>query len=228
MHYRLGVFVYRRLFRSLDFVLHKREPSNWVKGAVSSSSSIDGFDGRPAQGTGRQIDALLSSLDRLMKREKDAADRFLEKALVLEKHLARSPANSTMQSLRGVCTSDVTLFHSSNREGEPFYLKCLSIADGFLSLLPQLHWLIFLRLEKCGAGANRFVIDDVRLCHQLSPTPRVARPTSRLRLKSVIARVIIAVFFHHGWQRGCAVTQLELCQHYPLSKSAIEITKPGV
>jgi len=88
MHYRLGVFVYRRLFRSLDFVLHKREPSNWVKGTVSSTWSIDGFDGQPAQGTEQQIDALLSSLDVLMKREKDAADRFLEKALVLEKHLA--------------------------------------------------------------------------------------------------------------------------------------------
>jgi hypothetical protein len=88
MHYRLAVFVYRRLFRSLDFVLHKREPSNWVKGTSSSGWYIDGFDGQPAQGTEQQIDALLSSLDVLMKNEKDTAERILEKARALETHLA--------------------------------------------------------------------------------------------------------------------------------------------
>lgn len=88
MHYRLGVFVYRRLFRSTDFVLYKREPSNWVKGSVSSGWGIDGFDGQSAQGTEQQIDALLSSLDVLMKRERDTAERLLEKARTLEKHLA--------------------------------------------------------------------------------------------------------------------------------------------
>jgi len=88
MHYRLGVFVYRRLFRSTDLVLYKREPSNWVRGTASSGWYIEGFDGQSAQGTEQQIDALLALLDVLMKREKGTADQMLEKASALEKHLA--------------------------------------------------------------------------------------------------------------------------------------------
>src|SRR5260370_2741042 len=84
-HFHLGVFIYLRLFRSTDFVLFKREPSNWVRGTPSSQWSVDGFEGTTAQGTEQQIDALLSLLDGLMNREKDTADRILEKARALEK-----------------------------------------------------------------------------------------------------------------------------------------------
>ncbi len=95
MHFRFAVFIYRRLFRSHDFVLYKREPSNWVRGTPSSQWSIDGFEGTSAQGTEEQIDALLSFLDSLMVREKDTASRLLEKSRTLEKQLALVTAQLT-------------------------------------------------------------------------------------------------------------------------------------
>jgi hypothetical protein len=95
MHFRFAVFIYRRLFRSHDFVLYKREPSNWVRGTPSSQWSIDGFEGTSAQGTEEQIDALLSFLDSLLAREKDTASRLLEKSSTLEKQLALVTAQLT-------------------------------------------------------------------------------------------------------------------------------------
>ena len=88
MHYRLGVFIYRRLFGNLDSFLFKCEPSNWIKGQPSSGWSIEGFDGRPAGGTEQQMDAMLSLLDRLMEREKATADRLRENADVLKQNLS--------------------------------------------------------------------------------------------------------------------------------------------
>jgi hypothetical protein len=76
MQYRLGVFVYRRLFRSVEFALFKRTLNpGWV---------LEGFDGTSAAGTEQELDAVLSLLDDLLETEKSAADRLLRDARVLE------------------------------------------------------------------------------------------------------------------------------------------------
>ena len=76
MHCRLGVFIYRRLFRNWNFGLLKyNQNPGWV---------LDGFGGSSARGTEQQIDALLSLMDRLMERERSTADRLLREASILE------------------------------------------------------------------------------------------------------------------------------------------------
>jgi hypothetical protein len=79
MQYRLAVFVYRRLFQSLDRALSKRNPNP----GGAETWSIEGFDGTAAQGSERQIDTVLSELDRLIEREKSTADRLRADALAL-------------------------------------------------------------------------------------------------------------------------------------------------
>jgi hypothetical protein len=80
MQYRLGIFVYRRLFRNLDYALFKDcQNLKW---------SILGFDGTSAEGTEQQMDAVLSLLDRLMEEEKNTADRLLKDARALEQNLS--------------------------------------------------------------------------------------------------------------------------------------------
>lgn len=83
-HYHLGVFIYRRLFHSLDRALFKRNqnpmgPASWI---------IEGVDGASALGSEQQIDAVLAVLDILMEREKSTADRLRENARALEKEFA--------------------------------------------------------------------------------------------------------------------------------------------
>jgi hypothetical protein len=80
MHFRLGVFVYRRLFHNVELALHKRNQNpGWV---------VEGFDGTPAAGTEQEMDTVISGLDRLIEREKGAADRLLRNARVLEQDLS--------------------------------------------------------------------------------------------------------------------------------------------
>lgn len=68
MQYRLAIFVYRRLFRNLDYTLFKDYQNlKW---------SIQGFDGTPAEGTEQQMNAVLSLLDRLMEKEKSTLTGF--------------------------------------------------------------------------------------------------------------------------------------------------------
>jgi hypothetical protein len=95
MHYRLGVFVYRRLFRSTDFALHLLEPTDWIRDTPSSGWRIEGFDGQPAQGTKQEMLALLALLDSLSTKEKDTAKRLLEGSRELEKRLASVNAQLT-------------------------------------------------------------------------------------------------------------------------------------
>lgn len=94
MHYRLGVFIYRRLCHSLDFALSKRYQNPlWV---------LEGFDGTPASGTEQELDALLSYLDSLMLRERSTADRLLRNARALEQNLTslRSEINYAVAARR--------------------------------------------------------------------------------------------------------------------------------
>ena len=72
MHFRLAVFVYRRLFRSLDRALSKRNPNP----AGAGLWMIEGFDGTSAQGSEQQMDTVLRKLDELVEREKGTADRL--------------------------------------------------------------------------------------------------------------------------------------------------------
>jgi hypothetical protein len=79
MPYRLGVFIYRRLFRTLEMALFKRNQNpGWV---------LEGFEGNPAAATEQELDSLLVYLDGLMARERSTADRLLRNARVLEQGL---------------------------------------------------------------------------------------------------------------------------------------------
>jgi hypothetical protein len=80
-HYKLGLFVYRRLFRFAEhsLLLHARNPpTQWV---------IEGFLGTSAEGTEQQLRALVSVLDDLVAREKNTAEQLQEKAHLLEERL---------------------------------------------------------------------------------------------------------------------------------------------
>jgi hypothetical protein len=80
-HYKLGLFVYRRLLRFSEhsLLIHPRNPPNqWV---------IEGFLGTSAEGTEEQSRALVSVLDDLVAREKNTAEQLQAKARFLEEHL---------------------------------------------------------------------------------------------------------------------------------------------
>ena len=80
-HYKLGLFVYRRLFRFAEhsLLLHARNPPNqWV---------IEGFLGTSAEGTEQQLRALVSVLDDLVASEKNTAEQLQAKAHLLEERL---------------------------------------------------------------------------------------------------------------------------------------------
>jgi len=78
-HYSLGVFIYRRLFRTLDYSLFTRnQGSNWV---------LEGFDGATAVGTKQELDNLLCELDAIREREKATAERLLSQAQDLQRRL---------------------------------------------------------------------------------------------------------------------------------------------
>ena len=80
MQYRLGIFVYRRLFHKLNVALFKQpQQIIWV---------LEGFDGASAGGTEKDLDALLRHLDSLLEREKSTADRLQQHARVLEQDLS--------------------------------------------------------------------------------------------------------------------------------------------
>jgi hypothetical protein len=80
MQYRLGVFIYRRLFRSIEFALFKRNNNpGWV---------LEGFDGTPAAATEQELDAILFYLDSLIEKERSTADRLQRHARALEQSLA--------------------------------------------------------------------------------------------------------------------------------------------
>lgn len=69
-HYKLALFIYRRLFPSTEHTLlvHVRNPPNqWV---------IEGFLGTSAEGSEEQLKALISLLNELVAREKPTADRL--------------------------------------------------------------------------------------------------------------------------------------------------------
>lgn len=85
MHYRLAVFIYRRLCHSLEFALSKRNPNQSQN--TTSYWVLEGFDGTPAAGTEQEMDALLIYLDDLMAREKGTAARLLRNAQALEQQL---------------------------------------------------------------------------------------------------------------------------------------------
>ena len=73
MHYRLAVFVYRRLMNNVDFALFKRHQNSvyWV---------LEGFEGAPAAGTEQEVDSVIVLLDKLLEREKSTAKRLLQNA----------------------------------------------------------------------------------------------------------------------------------------------------
>jgi hypothetical protein len=80
-HYKLGLFVYRRLFRFSEhsLLIHARNPPvQWV---------IEGFLGTSAEGTEEQLRTLVSVLDDLVAKEKNTAERLQAKAHLLEEHL---------------------------------------------------------------------------------------------------------------------------------------------
>jgi hypothetical protein len=80
-HYKLGLFVYRRLFRFSEhsLLIHARNPPNqWV---------IEGFLGTSAEGTEEELRRLISVLDDLVAKEKNTAEQLQEKAHLLEERL---------------------------------------------------------------------------------------------------------------------------------------------
>jgi hypothetical protein len=81
-HRKLGIFVYRRLFRCTQQSLIKRSPSHppvdWI---------LEGFEGTSASGTEQQLEALVSVLNDLSAAEKTIADRLQADARVLEQSL---------------------------------------------------------------------------------------------------------------------------------------------
>lgn len=80
-HYKLGLFVYRRLFRFSEhsLLIHSRNPPNqWV---------IEGFLGASAEGTEKQLRALVSVLDDLVAKEKKTSEQLQAKAHLLEERL---------------------------------------------------------------------------------------------------------------------------------------------
>jgi hypothetical protein len=79
-HFRLAVFIYRRLFQSSDLALFKRDRNpGWV---------LEGFQGTPAAGTEQELDAVLDVLDNIIEREKRTANQLLAKAHFLEQELS--------------------------------------------------------------------------------------------------------------------------------------------
>jgi hypothetical protein len=80
MQYRLGVFIYRRLFHSVEFALSKRNQNpGW---------GLEGFDGTSAAGTEQELDAILILLNNLLVRERSSADRLIQSARVLEQRFS--------------------------------------------------------------------------------------------------------------------------------------------
>jgi hypothetical protein len=80
-HYKLGLFVYRRVFRFSEhsLLIHARNPpAQWV---------IEGFLGTSAEGTEEQLRALVCVLNDLIAREKNTAEHLQAKARLLEERL---------------------------------------------------------------------------------------------------------------------------------------------
>ena len=94
-HYKLGLFVYRRLFRGSEHSLlkHARNPPTWV---------LEGFEGTSAEGTEQQLGALVSVLDDLVVKEGNTAGRLQANARVLEQRLSslRAELNYAIASRR--------------------------------------------------------------------------------------------------------------------------------
>jgi len=80
--YKLGLFIYRRLFGRCKHSLLKHAidhpPVEWT---------LEGFEGTSAKGTKQQLDTLVSVLDALIIEEQVVADRLQASARLLEKAL---------------------------------------------------------------------------------------------------------------------------------------------
>jgi hypothetical protein len=95
--YKLGLFVYRRLFGQCKYSLinHALDhpPVEWT---------LEGFEGTSAKGTKQQLDTLVSILDALIIEEQGVADRLQANARLLEKTLSlvRAQLNLAIASRR--------------------------------------------------------------------------------------------------------------------------------
>lgn len=81
-HYKLALFVYRRLFGCWPQSLFKRVRN-------SPAWAIEGFAGTSAEGTEQQLTDLISILDNLVVEEKATAERLKSDALRLKRSLMR-------------------------------------------------------------------------------------------------------------------------------------------
>ncbi len=78
-HYKLGIYIYQRLFETTEFALNKRNRNpGW---------SIEGYDGESAAGTEQEVDHVFEVLNELLDSQKDAAEHLRAKAMVLERDL---------------------------------------------------------------------------------------------------------------------------------------------
>ncbi|MGA8429503.1 MAG: hypothetical protein WB729_06755 [Candidatus Sulfotelmatobacter sp.] len=82
-HRKLGLFIYRRLFRCTQHSLQK----HFSNPLAREYWILEGFEGTSAAGTEQQLTALISVLDDLVIKEKDNADRLQADARVLEQSL---------------------------------------------------------------------------------------------------------------------------------------------
>jgi hypothetical protein len=109
-HLKLGLFVYRRLFRfsQHSVLIHARNAQNdqWV---------IEGFQGTSAEGTEQQLRALVSMLDGLVAREKETADSLQAKARTVEQKLSALRSELNYPSRRGDSENVAILYPSFER-----------------------------------------------------------------------------------------------------------------
>jgi hypothetical protein len=80
--YKLGLYIYRRLFRVWEQSLMKHSP-----GYPPVDFVLEGFEGTSARGTEPQLAALVAVLDELMVTEKSKADELIGEAKKLEQNL---------------------------------------------------------------------------------------------------------------------------------------------
>lgn len=81
--YKLGLFIYRRLFRVWERSLTKYSPTNPPTYFV-----LEGFEGTSARGTDEQLTSVVTLLNELMVAERSNADELIAEAQRLDQTLA--------------------------------------------------------------------------------------------------------------------------------------------
>ncbi len=88
LHYRLGVFVYRRLFFIRSGSLHKSNQGQGQMWSLEGVPGLPGMMGSSAFATEQQLDALTAELDKIIASHRENADRLREESQKLGREVA--------------------------------------------------------------------------------------------------------------------------------------------